>query len=124
MNKVTITINNVSLTATISDTAAGKDFLSRLPKDFKLKDIEGFDEKVSDLDYSPNTEDMDYEEEIIAGDIAYYNPKDLPDCTLVLYAGAKGKWPGIFNIGHFDTEDYKKVLLPKNSSLVAKVKKA
>lgn len=76
---------------------------------------------MAELSSAYDTTGMDYAEDLKAGDLAYWKPKEAPNQRLVLYAGQPGHWDGIFVIGHFVTDDYQDVLTSDAKGLVAKI---
>ena len=73
MIKINVTIGIETLTATLDDTAAGRDFASMLPLDITLDDYHGI-EKVGDLGRQIDNAGAPRAYEPKAGDITQYRP--------------------------------------------------
>jgi hypothetical protein len=71
--KISLKVEDRTLTATLSDNSTARDFASRLPLTLTLKDYAAT-EKVSDLPEKLSTRDAPSGYEPSAGDIAYYAP--------------------------------------------------
>lgn len=118
---VKIKIGDQVLTAELNDSAAAKDLLRHLPLTLDLDNVSGYQEKVAELAAPYDTAGMDYAEDLQAGDLAYWKPKEAPNQRLVFYAGPAGHWDGIFVVGHITTGDYKQVLIPEQKGLTAQI---
>ena len=119
--KINVTIDGQSFAAELNDSAAAKELLSHLPLQLKLASVPGYAEKVAELPAAYDTTGMDYAEDLKAGDLAYWKPKEAPNQRLVLYAGDAGHWDGIFVVGHFTTGGYEDLLNSDRSDLTAKI---
>lgn len=71
--KIRIIVEGTELTATLEDTAAGRDFATLLPLDLTLEDYHGI-EKIADLPKRLSTEDAPAGVDPDVGDITYYAP--------------------------------------------------
>jgi hypothetical protein len=71
--KIRIDINGTSVTATIDDTTAAKEFISLLPLTLTLEDYNRT-EKISDLPKKLSTQGAPEGVEPSRGDVAYYAP--------------------------------------------------
>lgn len=72
--KVNITVGNRTITATIEDNAAGRDFLSRLPLEVTLNDYNNVTEKIFYPDPVLTTEGVTRGCAPTPGDITIYAP--------------------------------------------------
>lgn len=114
---IQITINGTVLKAELNESAAAKDLLSKLPLTKKLNDVDGYTEKVAQLDHQIATTGMANPEELHAGELAYWEDGKGQDQTFVLYAGKTDTWPNTFVIGKIVDGDYQSVIVPKNDDL-------
>ena len=95
--KIQITVGNERFTATIFDSAAGRDLIAQLPLRIDMTD-HGSVEKTGPLPSplslasQPDGADPD------VGDVGYYAPGN----DLVLYYGDQSYYPGIVVLGHLD----------------------
>jgi hypothetical protein len=95
--KIQIAIGNQRFTATIFDSAAGRDLIAQLPLRIDMTD-HGSVEKTGPLPSplspagQPDGADPD------VGDVGYY----VPGNDLVLYYGDQSYYPGIVLLGHLD----------------------
>ncbi|WP_433728494.1 cyclophilin-like fold protein [Actinoplanes sp. CA-051413] len=95
--KISIAIGGERFSATILDSAAGRDLVAQLPLTVAMTD-HGSVEKTGplpsplSLDGQPDGADPD------VGDVGYYAPGN----DLVLYYGDQSYYPGIVIIGHLD----------------------
>lgn len=71
--KITMTIGDATLAATLLDTEAGRDFAAQLPLTLELSDYAST-EKVSDLPQKLSIGDAPPGYKAAAGDITYYAP--------------------------------------------------
>ena len=71
--KITITVEDTVLTATLIDSATTRDFLSLLPLALTLEDYAGI-EKISYLPRALSTQDAPAASDFTPGDLAYYAP--------------------------------------------------
>jgi hypothetical protein len=71
--KISIDVDGTSVTATLADTAAARDFVSLLPLTLTLEDYNRT-EKISDLPRKLSTLGAPAGVDPSAGDIAYYAP--------------------------------------------------
>ena len=73
MTKITVTVGETQLQATLDDTPAGRDFAAMLPLELRLSDYHGI-EKVADLPRKLDTTDAPARYAAKAGDITLYAP--------------------------------------------------
>jgi hypothetical protein len=95
--RVTITIGEQRFHATLSDSAAARDLLARLPVTVDMTDHGGVEKTGAlpsplSLDGQPEGADPDI------GDLGYYAPGN----DLVLYYGDQAYYPGIVILGRLD----------------------
>lgn len=122
--QIQITINDAVLKAELNGSSAAKDLVSKLPLTKKLNDVDGYTEKVAQLDHQLSTTGMANPEELHAGELAYWEDGKGQAQTFVLYAGKTDTWPNTFVIGKITDSDYKSVIVPKNDSLQATIELA
>ena len=95
--KISIAIGDEHFSATVFDSAAGRDLIAQLPLTIAMTD-HGSVEKTGpltsplSLDGQPDGADPD------AGDVGYYAPGN----DFVLYYGDQSYYPGIVIIGRLD----------------------
>ena len=97
MIKIDVTIGTETLTATLDDTAAGRDFASMLPLDITLDDYHGI-EKVGDLGRQIDNAGAPRAYEPKAGDITQYRPWS----NLAIFLKPFQSSAGLVRIGEFD----------------------
>lgn len=95
--QITITVGGESLTATLTDSHAGRDLLAQLPVTVDMVDHGGVEKTGSlpqplSLEGQPDGADPD------VGDLGYY----APGHDLVLYYGDQSYFPGIVVLGRLD----------------------
>ncbi|MBB4303488.1 hypothetical protein GGD81_002531 [Rhodobium orientis] len=73
MTKITVTVGDDTLTATLDDTPAGRDFAKLLPLDLTLRDFHG-NEKIADLPRDLDTTGAPPRYAAKTGDITLYAP--------------------------------------------------
>ncbi|MCW2308900.1 cyclophilin-like fold protein [Rhodobium gokarnense] len=73
MTKITVIVGDDTLTATLDDTAAGRDFAKLLPLDLTLRDFHG-NEKIADLPRALDTTGAPASYAGKTGDITFYAP--------------------------------------------------
>lgn len=71
--KITLTVENTVITATLTDSETTRDFVSLLPLTLTLEDYVGI-EKISYLTRKLSTQDAPAVSDFTTGDIAYYAP--------------------------------------------------
>jgi hypothetical protein len=73
MTRINVIVGHETLSATLDDSPAGRDFVSLLPLDLTLRDYHGL-EKVSDLPRKLDTTDAPKSYAASPGDITLYAP--------------------------------------------------
>ncbi|MCA0043158.1 cyclophilin-like fold protein [Celeribacter litoreus] len=97
MTKIQFTFGSEVLTATLDDTAAGRDFAAMLPLDLMLSDYHGI-EKVSDLPRKLDTSGAPDAYKPETGDITLYAPWG----NLAIFYKPFQKSRGLVRLGAFD----------------------
>jgi hypothetical protein len=92
--KIKLTFGDTTLTATLDDNQAARDFVSLLPMTLTLKDY-ATNEKISDLPRKLSTEGAPSGYEASAGDITYYAPWG----NLALFHKDGDYAPGLVRLG-------------------------
>jgi hypothetical protein len=95
--KISITVGGQRFSATIFDSAAGRDFVAQLPLTVAMTDhgsVEKTGPLPSPLSLTGQPEGADPE----VGDVGYYAPGN----DFVLYYGDQSYYPGIVIIGRLD----------------------
>ena len=95
--KVTFTLGDTALIATLDDSPAGRDFASMLPLEVMLSDYHGI-EKVADLGRKLDSTGMPGRYTPQAGDITQYAPWS----NLALFLKPFQASAGLVRIGQFD----------------------
>lgn len=95
--KIRLTINGKSMTATLDDNPAARDFLALLPITLKLEDYAST-EKVAYLPRKLTTQDAPAGIDPDVGDIAYYAPWG----NLAIFYRDFGYSTGLVRLGRFD----------------------
>ena len=95
--KIRLDIDGASLTATIDDTTAARDFASLLPLTLTLEDYAST-EKISDLPRKLSTTGAPAGTAASAGDITYYAPWG----NLALFYRSFGYAAGLVRLGRID----------------------
>lgn len=72
--KIVITVGNRTITATMEDNAAGRDFLSRLPLEITMNDYNNTTEKIFYPDPALKTDGVTHGCAPTPGDITIYSP--------------------------------------------------
>lgn len=97
MTRITFTLGNRTLPATLDDTPAARDFASMLPLTITLSDYHGV-EKVGDLGRKLDSTGMPASYEPRAGDITQYAPWK----NLAIFVAPFSNSPGLVRLGQFD----------------------
>jgi hypothetical protein len=97
ITKIRLNVDGKSLTATLDDTAAARDFASLLPLTLTLEDYAST-EKISDLPRKLVTTGAPAGTAATAGDIAYYAPWG----NLALFYRSFGYSDGLVRLGRID----------------------
>ena len=92
--KITITIGERTLSASVADNATARDFASMLPLRLTLRDY-GDAEKISDLSRQLSTAEAPSAHKPEAGHIAYYAPWG----NLAIFHRDFANSPGLINMG-------------------------
>lgn len=95
--KVTFTVGDAVMAATLDDSPAGRDFASMLPLELELSDYHGI-EKVADLGRKLDATGMPGSYAPKAGDITQYAPWS----NLALFLKPFENSRGLIRIGQFD----------------------
>ena len=95
--QIQIRVGGEQFTATVADTAAGRDLLAQLPQTIQMSDHGGVEKtgplpSPLSLDGQPDGADPG------VGDVGYYAPGN----DLVLYYGDQSYYPGIAILGKLD----------------------
>ena len=95
--QIEITVGGERVTATLDDSAAGRDLVAQLPVTVEMTDHGGVEKtgrlpSALSLDGQPEGADPD------VGDLGYYAPGQ----DLVLYYGDQSSFPGIVVLGRLD----------------------
>lgn len=98
MTKIGMTISGEQFTASINNSAAGKDFLSLLPITLTLEDYHST-EKISDLPKRLSTQDAAKGMDPQTGDITYFAPWG----NLAIFYRDFGYSRGLVPLGKMDT---------------------
>lgn len=97
MTRIHLIVGNETLTATLDDTAAGRDFAKLLPLELSLSDYHAT-EKIADLPRALDTRDAPASYTPQAGDITYYAPWG----NLAIFYKPFGDSRGLVRLGAFD----------------------
>ncbi|MBY5973708.1 hypothetical protein KUV28_15225 [Ferrimonas balearica] len=97
MTKITITVGDDVLTATLDDSAAGRDFAAMMPMDLELSDYHGI-EKVADLPRKLDTTGAPASYKPETGDITLYAPWG----NLAIFYKPFQSSRGLVRLGAFD----------------------
>jgi hypothetical protein len=95
--KISITIGDQRFSATLSDSATGRDLIAQLPLTIDMTD-HGSVEKTGPLPVPLSTAGQPDGADPDIGDVGYYAPGN----DLVLYYGDQSYYPGIVVIGRLD----------------------
>lgn len=97
MTAIRVIVGDDTLSATLEDTAAGRDFAAMLPLDLTLTDYHGI-EKVSDLPRKLDTTGAPASYEPARGDITLYAPWG----NLAIFLKPFDRSRGLVRLGAFD----------------------
>lgn len=97
--QIEITTGGERFTATLQDSAAGRDLLAQLPVTIEMSDHGGV-EKTGPLPGALSLEGQPAGADPDVGDLGYY----APGTDLVLYYGDQSYFPGIVVLGRLDGE--------------------
>lgn len=97
MTRITVTLAEAVLTATLDDSAAGRDFAALLPLDLTLSDYHRM-EKVADLPRRLDTTGAPPRRAAKAGDLMLYAPWG----NLAIFYKPVAETPGLVKLGAFD----------------------
>ncbi|GHH05919.1 cyclophilin-like fold protein [Pseudodonghicola xiamenensis] len=97
MTRITVTIGQKVLTATLDDTPAGRDFARLLPLHLELTDYHGI-EKIANLPRKLDTSGAPRSYEPAPGDITLYAPWG----NLAIFYKPFNKTAGLVRLGAFD----------------------
>lgn len=97
MTRIHVIVGNQTLTATLEDTPAGRDFAALLPLELSLSDYNAT-EKVADLPRKLDTTGAPSSYAPKAGDITYYAPWG----NLALFYRGFRYSEGLVRLGRFD----------------------
>jgi len=97
MTRIFVTVGNETLSATLDDTPAGRDFAALLPLELSLSDYHAT-EKVADLPRKLDTSDAPASYSPKTGDITYYAPWG----NLAIFYEPFRTSSGLVRIGAFD----------------------
>lgn len=97
MTRITVTVDELVLSATLDDTAAGRDFLAMLPLELTLTDHHGI-EKVADLPRELDTSGAPDRYRPETGDITVYAPWG----NLAIFHEPFQSSRGLVRLGAFD----------------------
>jgi hypothetical protein len=92
--RLRLTVGEVQLTASLRDTAAGRDLVAQLPLTLRMSDHGGV-EKTGPLPARLSLAGQPEGADPDPGDLGYY----APGGDLVLYYGDQGYYPGIVRLG-------------------------
>lgn len=101
--KVNIKVNNQTVTATMEDNAAAKDFLSRLPIEVTLNDFNNTTEKIFYPKPALNIDGVTRGCTPAPGDITIYVPWD----NVAIFCKSWSPSNDLIKIGHIDDEGIK-----------------
>lgn len=101
--KVNIKVNNQTITATLEDNAAAKDFLSRTPLEVTLNDFNNTTEKIFYPDPVLNIEGVARGCAPTPGDITIYEPWG----NVAIFCKSWSHSNDLIKIGHIDNEGIK-----------------
>ncbi|GGF66479.1 cyclophilin-like fold protein [Alteromonas lipolytica] len=96
---IVFTVGDKKLSATLDDSAAAQDFLSRLPLTMTLKDYAGI-ERVAYFDRPLIIDGAPAGHKAKAGDITYYAPWG----NLAIFGKSFGYASGLIKLGAFDDD--------------------
>ena len=96
--KVNITVGSNTITATMEDNAAGRDFLSRLPLEVTLSDFNNITEKIFYPSPALTTEGVTRGCAPVPGDITIYAPWG----NVAIFCKAWSQSNDLIKIGHID----------------------
>lgn len=97
--QIAFTAGDTTLTATLEDSAAARDFVARLPLNLTLKDYAGI-ERIAYLDKPLNITGIPAGHKAKAGDITYYAPWG----NVAIFGKGFGYASGLVILGSFDDE--------------------
>jgi hypothetical protein len=97
MTRISVIVDNETLSATLDDTPAGRDFATLLPLDLSLSDYHAT-EKVADLPRELDTSEAPASYTPEAGDITYYAPWG----NLAIFYRPFRSSGGLVRLGAFD----------------------
>ncbi len=97
MTRITVTVGDEVLSATLDDTPVGRDFLALLPLEVSLRDYNAT-EKIADLPRRLDTTDAPAGYRPRAGDITYYAPWG----NLAIFYKPFQTSTGLVRLGTFD----------------------
>ncbi len=97
MTRIQLIVGKQTLSATLDDTAAGRDFAKLLPLELSLRDYHAT-EKIADLPRALDTTDAPAGYTPQAGDITYYAPWG----NLAIFYKPFGNSRGLVRLGAFD----------------------
>lgn len=97
MTKIQVIAGNETMTATLDDTPAARDFAGMLPLELTLRDYNGT-EKISDLPRKLDTTGAPKSYAPAAGDITLY----VPLGNLAIFYKPFRNSPGLVQLGRFD----------------------
>lgn len=115
--KIGITINDNKLTAHLNNSSAAKEFARELPSTLSFRDYPGLPEKIADLGHKLPTNGMPSGHAGTRGSIGYWSPQQ----RIVFYWGTEDYYEGIHIIGHFDTNDYRRVVKNMGNDINVKI---
>lgn len=97
MTRINVIVGSETLSATLDDTPAGRDFAALLPLELSLSDYNAT-EKVADLPRALDTTDAPRGYAPRAGDITHYAPWQ----NLAIFYRSFRSAPGLVRLGAFD----------------------
>ena len=98
INNISVIINDKKYSATILDNETAQKFVSKLPQEFEMAELNG-NEKYVYMDYSLPTDEMN-PRQIQSGDIMLYNN----NCLVIFYKSFATNYR-YTKIGHIDNLD-------------------
>ena len=101
--KVNIKVNNQTITATMEDNAATKDFMSRLPLEVTLNDFNNTTEKIFYPKPALNIENVTRGCAPVPGDITIYEPWG----NVAVFCKGWSRSNDLIKIGHIDGDGIK-----------------
>ena len=117
--KIVITINGNKMTAHLNNSSAAKAFASELPTTLSFRDYPGLPEKIADLGHKLPTNGMPSGHAGTRGSIGYWSPQR----RIVFYWGTEDYYEGIHIIGHFDTNEYRKVVKNMGNNVQVQIRR-